>query len=82
MKNRVITVKGTEVAVARRHEQDYVSLTGTDFKSLEFEGFRTQAGLNSIALFPGKCIEPVRRKVRAAHNALLCRQAGGSNGRD
>ena len=27
MKNRIITVKGTEVAIATRHEQDYISLT-------------------------------------------------------
>jgi hypothetical protein len=27
MKNRVITVKGTDVTVATRHEQDYISLT-------------------------------------------------------
>src|SRR4030065_2638566 len=28
MKNRSITVQGTEVAIATRHEQDYISLTG------------------------------------------------------
>ena len=27
MKNRVITVKGAEVVIATRHEQDYISLT-------------------------------------------------------
>lgn len=27
MKNRTITVKGTEVTVTTRHEQDYISLT-------------------------------------------------------
>ena len=47
MKSRVITVKGTEVAIATRHEQDYISLTGTDFNSLEFEGFRSEVGYNS-----------------------------------
>ena len=27
MKNRVITVKGAEVTISTRHEQDYISLT-------------------------------------------------------
>ena len=27
MKNRVINVKGAEVTIATRHEQDYISLT-------------------------------------------------------
>jgi hypothetical protein len=27
MKNRVITVKGSEIVIATRHEQDYISLT-------------------------------------------------------
>ena len=27
MKSRIINVKGSEVAVATRHEQDYISLT-------------------------------------------------------
>lgn len=44
MKNRIVTVKGTEVAIATHHEQDYISLTGTDFNSLEFEGFMGEAG--------------------------------------
>ena len=89
MKNRVITVKGTEVAIATRHEQDYISLTdmlknfgdesvlynwlrnrntieflgiweqiyNPGFKPLEFDRFRSQAGLNSFALSPKKWIE-------------------------
>lgn len=89
MKNRVITVKGVEVAVVSRHEQDYISLTdmlrnfgdesilynwlrnrntieflgiweqlyNPGFKPLEFERFRSQAGLNSFALSPKKWIE-------------------------
>ena len=27
MKNRIINVKGAEVTIATRHEQDYISLT-------------------------------------------------------
>ncbi len=27
MKNRIISVKGTDIAIATRHEQDYISLT-------------------------------------------------------
>lgn len=89
MKNRVISVKGTDVAILTRHEQDYISLTdmvkafgdesilynwlrnrntieflgvweqlyNPDFKPLEFEGFRRQAGLNSFSLSPKKWIE-------------------------
>lgn len=87
--NRVITVKGAEVAIATRHEQDYISLTdmlrnfgdesilynwlrnrntieflgiweqlyNPGFKPLEFDRFRSQAGLNSFALSPKKWIE-------------------------
>ena len=89
MKNRIITVKGVEVAIATRHEQDYISLTdmlrhfgdesilynwlrnrntieflgiwehlyNPDFKPLEFDRFKNQAGLNSFALSPKKWIE-------------------------
>ena len=89
MKNRVITVKGTEVAIATRHEQDYISLTdmvkkfgdetilynwlrnrntveflgiweqihNPEFKPIEFDRFRNQAGLNQFALSPKKWIE-------------------------
>lgn len=31
MKNRLINVKGADIAVATRHEQDYISLTRLDF---------------------------------------------------
>jgi hypothetical protein len=89
MKSRVISVQGTEVTVATRHEQDYISLTdmvrnfgdesilynwlrnrntieflgiweqiyNPDFKPLEFDRFRSQAGLNSFSLSPKKWIE-------------------------
>lgn len=87
--NRTITVKGVEVTIAKRHEQDYISLTdmlrnfgdesilynwlrnrntieflgiweqlyNPGFKPLEFDRFRSQAGLNSFALSPKKWIE-------------------------
>lgn len=89
MKSRVISVQGTEVTIATRHEQDYISLTdmvrnfgdesilynwlrnrntieflgiweqiyNPDFKPLEFDRFRSQAGLNSFSLSPKKWIE-------------------------
>lgn len=89
MKNRIISVKGAEVTIATRHDQDYVSLTdmvrnfgdesilynwlrnrntieflgiweqiyNPDFKPLEFDRFRSQAGLNSFSLSPKKWIE-------------------------
>ncbi|MBY0498582.1 MAG: KilA-N domain-containing protein [Nitrosomonas sp.] len=89
MKNRIITVKGAEVTIATRHEQDYISLTdmvknfgdesilynwlrnrntieflgiweqlyNADFKPIEFDRFKIQAGLNSFALSPKKWIE-------------------------
>lgn len=89
MKNRSITVQGTEVAISTRHEQDYISLTdmikkfgdesilynwmrnrntveflgiweqlyNPEFKPVEFDRFKSQAGLNSFALSPKKWIE-------------------------
>ena len=89
MKNRIIHVKGAEVTIATRFDQDYISLTdmlrrfgdesilynwmrnrntieflgiwehlyNPAFKPLEFERFRSQAGLNSFALSPKKWIE-------------------------
>lgn len=89
MKTRTIIVKGAEVAIATRHEQDYISLTdmlrhfgdesilygwlrnrntieflgiweqlyNPEFKPIEFDRFRTQAGLNSFALSSKKWIE-------------------------
>ena len=89
MKSRNITVQGTEVAIATRHEQDYISLTdmikkfgdesilynwmrnrdtveflgiweqlyNPGFKPVEFDRFKSQAGLNSFALSPKKWIE-------------------------
>ena len=89
MKDRIITVKGGDIAIASRHEQDYISLTdmvkrfgdegilynwlrnrntieflgiweqiyNPDFKPIEFDRFKSQAGLNSFALSPKKWIE-------------------------
>lgn len=89
MKSRIISVKGAEVTIATRHNQDYISLTdmvrnfgdesilynwlrnrntieflgiweqiyNPDFKPLEFDRFRSQAGLNSFSLSPKKWIE-------------------------
>lgn len=89
MKNRIINVKGGDIAIVTREEQDYISLTdmvknfgdenilynwlrnrntleflgiweqmyNPEFKPLEFDRFRSQAGLNSFALSPKKWIE-------------------------
>jgi hypothetical protein len=89
MKNRIINVKGAEVTIVTRQEQDYISLTdmmknfgdesilynwlrnrntieflgiweqlyNVNFKPLEFDRFKSQAGLNSFALSPKKWIE-------------------------
>jgi len=89
MKNRTINVKGADITVASRHEQDYISLTdmikkfgdetilynwlrnrntieflgiweqlyNPGFKPIEFDRFRSEAGLNSFALSPKKWIE-------------------------
>jgi len=89
MKNRIIHVKGAEVTVATRLDQDYISLTdmlrrfgdesilynwlrnrntieflgiweqlyNPAFKPIEFDRFKSQAGLNSFALSPKKWIE-------------------------
>ena len=89
MKNRIIHVKGAEVTIATRLDQDYISLTdmlrrfgdesilynwlrnrntieflgiweqlyNPAFKPIEFDRFKSQAGLNSFALSPKKWIE-------------------------
>lgn len=89
MKNRIINVKGADVTIVTRHEQDYISLTdmlrhfgdesvlyswlrnrntveflgiweqlhNPSFKPIEFDRFRSQAGLNSFALSPKKWID-------------------------
>lgn len=89
MKNRIINVKGGDIAIVTRDEQDYISLTdmvknfgdesilynwlrnrntieflgiweqlyNPSFKPLEFDRFRSQAGLNSFTLSPKKWIE-------------------------
>lgn len=91
-KNKIILVKGTEIAVISNQESDYISLTdiakhkdssNTDdiiknwlrnrntiellgfwetmynpnFKPVEFDGFRKQAGLNSFVMTPKRWIE-------------------------
>ncbi len=89
MKNRIINVKGGDIAIVSRQEQDYISITdmmknfgdesilynwlrnrntieflgiweqlyNPSFKPLEFDRFKSQAGLNSFALSPKKWIE-------------------------
>lgn len=89
MKNRIINVKGGDITIVTREEQDYISLTdmiknfgdesilynwlrnrntieflgiweqlyNPSFKPLEFDRFRSQAGLNSFTLSPKKWIE-------------------------
>lgn len=89
MKNRSVTVQGTQVGYLTRDDQDYISLTdmvkrfgdetvlygwlrnrntveflgvweqiyNPNFKPLEFERFKTQAGLNSFSLSPSKWVE-------------------------
>lgn len=91
-KNKILTVKGTEINVFQHEQAEYLSLTdiarhkdsgSTDdiiknwlrnrntiellgfwetlynpnFKPVEFDGFRKQAGLNSFVLTPKKWIE-------------------------
>jgi hypothetical protein len=91
-KNKIITVKGTDIGIYQGNVSDYISLTdiarhkdtantdaiiqkwlrnrntiellgfweimyNPDFKPLEFEGFRKQAGLNSFVLTPKKWIQ-------------------------
>ena len=92
--NKKINVQGSEIAVFRSEEQDYISLTdiakyktddtsavianwmrnrntieflglwetlyNPDFKPLEFEGFRNQAGLNTFTLSPQKWINTTK----------------------
>jgi hypothetical protein len=89
MKNRVINVKGSDIAIVTRAEQDYISLTdmvknfgdesilynwlrnrntieflgiweqlyNPSFKPLEFDRFKSLAGLNSFTMSPKKWIE-------------------------
>ena len=92
MKNRTINVKGSEIALFHRAQDDYISLTdiarhrdaertdyiiqnwlrnrntieflgiweqlnNPDFKPIEFDGFKKQAGLNSFVLTPKRWIE-------------------------
>ncbi len=88
-KNKTISVKGTEVAILKHQNDNYISLTdmvkpfgddvmiyswmrnrntvefigiweelnNPDFKGLEFETFKTLAGLNSFHLTPKKWID-------------------------
>ena len=89
MKKRIIHVKGAEVTITTRLDQDYISLTdmlrrfgdesilynwlrnrntieflgiweqlyNPDIKPIEFDRFKSQAGLNSFALSPKKWVE-------------------------
>lgn len=89
MKKRTINVKGSEISVYSRNQEDYISLTdmvktfgdesiiynwlrnrntieflgiweqlyNPDFKPVEFERFKSQAGLNRFSLSPKKWIE-------------------------
>lgn len=89
MKKRAINVKGSEISVYSKGQEDYISLTdmvktfgdesiiynwlrnrntieflgiweqlyNPDFKPVEFERFKSQAGLNRFALSPKKWIE-------------------------
>ncbi len=92
MKNKKMDVKGTEILLFQRDNEDFISLTdiarhkdpahtdtiiqnwmrnrntiellgfweqiyNPDFKPLEFEGFKKQAGLNSFVMTPKKWIE-------------------------
>ena len=91
-KNTTINVKGTEIGLFSKENEDYISITdiarhkdsantdsiiqnwlrnrntierlgfwelmyNPDFKPLEFEGFKKQAGLNSFVMTPKKWIE-------------------------
>ena len=60
-----INVQQTDVTILKINEDDFISLTDIskfksdvptaaipDFKHIEFEGFRTQAGLNALTLPP------------------------------
>jgi hypothetical protein len=90
--NKIITVKGIEIAVLQVKNSDYISLTdmvkgfgddimvynwmrnrntlefigiweelnNPDFKGIEFETFKKQAGLNSFHLTPRKWIEATK----------------------
>jgi hypothetical protein len=92
MKTRTISVKGSEITVSRKEQEDYISLTdiakyrnnaepfaiinnwmrsrstiellglweglsNPDFKPLEFERFRSEAGSNYFVLSPQRWIE-------------------------
>lgn len=88
-KNKIITVKGTNITITTQHSNDYISLTdmiksfgdetiiynwlrnrntiellgiweqmyNPNFKPLEFDRFKKEAGLNSFTLSPKKWIE-------------------------
>ena len=55
-----ITVKDTSVTIISVNENDYINLTESlynpNFKPLEFEGFKKEAGLNAFTLSPTKWI--------------------------
>ncbi len=106
--NKTITVKGTEIAIFRQSEEDYISLTGIaryrdpersdyilqnwlrnrstiefiglweqlnnpGFNSIEFDGFKNQAGSNSFSLTP-------KRWIEATHAIGIVSKAGKYGG--
>ncbi|NQU18279.1 MAG: KilA-N domain-containing protein [Candidatus Saganbacteria bacterium] len=60
MINQKINVKGTEIVIFRQRDDDYISLTDIarykDSKSIEFDGFKNEAGSNSFSLAPKRWI--------------------------
>ena len=91
MNNQKITVKGTEIIIFNKRDEDYISLTdiahykdpersddiiknwlrnkntleflglwekinNPNFKPVEFDGFKTQAGLNAFVMTPKQWI--------------------------
>jgi hypothetical protein len=106
--NKTIYVKGTEIAIFRQSDEDYISLTGIarhrdsersdyilqnwlrnrstiefiglwellnnpGFNSIEFDGFKNQAGSNSFSLTP-------KRWIEATHAIGIVSKAGKYGG--
>ena len=106
MKNRTINVKGSEIAVYHKEQDDYISLTdiarhrdaertdyiiqnwlrnrntieflgiweqlnNPDFKPIEFDGFRKQAGLNSFVLTAKRWVEKTDAGVKGKEKSKL-----------
>lgn len=108
MVNRIISVQGRKIAVSRKEQEDYISLTdiaryrnpdepidviknwlrnrstiefiglweqlhNRDFKAVEFDRFKYEAGSNTFVLSPGKWIE-------ATHAVGITTKPGRSGG--